>query len=78
MRQEARRIIRILETDHPGIKYSIVRTMEKIRPRIGEKPAARIQNCMKCGEPSSLMICKTCTELDKLEALLQREAYIEY
>jgi len=71
MRQEAREILGALELHHPGIKYNLVRLLEKLRSRIGEEPDVVIGDCMRCGEPSSQTLCKTCIELDELKALLR-------
>ncbi len=79
MRQEAREVLGTLEIHHPGIKYNLVRLLEKLRSRVREESDATIQKCMKCGEPSSQTLCKTCMELDELKASLkQRDAYIGF
>ena len=77
MRQEIREILNSLETSHPGIKYNLTRLFERLRSKIKEETNVPIKECMGCGEPSSLNLCKTCEEFSKLEAFLkQREAYI--
>ena len=77
MRQEVREILNALETNHPGIKYNLARLLENIRSRMKEETNTPIQECTKCGEPSSRNLCKTCEEFSGLETFLkQREAYI--
>ncbi len=79
MRQEARGILGTLEAKHPGIKYSLVRSFERIRSKLREDPNVVIHECIKCGEPSSQILCKTCIEFSELENLLkQRDAYIGF
>ncbi|MCD6590501.1 MAG: TIGR00269 family protein [Candidatus Aenigmarchaeota archaeon] len=52
-----------LESESPGIKFSVLRTFEKLLPHVREivkKEGVKIRKCEKCGEPSSQKICKTC------------------
>jgi len=79
MRQEIREILGVLEAKHSGIKYSLVRSFEKLRKKMGQEGSEGIQECMKCGEPSSQTLCKTCMEFTELEPFLKRrEAYIRF
>jgi uncharacterized protein (TIGR00269 family) len=79
MRQEARGMLGTLESKHPGIKYSLVRSFERLRSKLREEPNIVIHECMKCGEPSSQILCKTCIEFSELETpLIRRDAYIEF
>jgi len=79
MRQEARGILGTLESRHPGIKYSLVRSFERLRSKLREDPNVVIHECVKCGEPSSQILCKTCMEFSELETFLsRRDAYIGF
>jgi len=69
IRFEARGFINRLELNHPGIKFNILETFDKLNPcikRVAEKQYAqkasggRILMCRKCGEPSSRELCKAC------------------
>lgn len=71
MRQEAREVLGALKLHHPGIKYNIIRLLEKLRLKMREEPDVVIGNCVRCGEPSSQTLCKTCIELDELKAFLK-------
>ncbi len=77
MRQEVREILGILETKHPGIKYNLIRSFERLTSKSKEELNIEIQECKRCGEPSSQIVCRTCIEFSKLEnSLKQREPYI--
>jgi uncharacterized protein (TIGR00269 family) len=52
-----------LEAESPGTKFSVLKTFEKLLPKVREivkGEEVRIVKCEKCGEPSSQSICKTC------------------
>jgi len=76
MRQEIREIIEKLEKEHPGIKYKIVRVVEKLRSKLKEDTVLEIQECTNCGEPASSNLCKVCTELTELKTdIVSRSLY---
>ena len=52
-----------LEADSPGIKFSVLKTFEKLLPHVRgivKRESVKLTRCAKCGEPSSQRICKTC------------------
>lgn len=66
LRMEIRDFLNKLEDKSPGIKYSIVRSAEKISPLLkGQFRSEEIGICKKCGEPTSGKICKTCETIEK-------------
>jgi uncharacterized protein (TIGR00269 family) len=56
-----------LEEKHAGIKFTIFKSAEKIRPAL-EKIAKRegLRECSECGEPTTERICKTCQMLKEI------------
>ncbi|MHA1632305.1 MAG: TIGR00269 family protein [Candidatus Freyarchaeota archaeon] len=64
-REDVRNFLNRLERDHPGTKYSILRIYTKILEKIPEEEAY-LKTCIRCGEPSSEEICKTCQLLGEL------------
>ncbi len=68
-RYEIRKFINHLEEKSPGIKFSILRSYEKIVDLIGEKVEKEIKRCKKCGMPSSRDICKACELLSKINKI---------
>ncbi|NJD76166.1 MAG: TIGR00269 family protein [Candidatus Methanoperedens sp.] len=65
LRNEIREIINNYEVRHPGTKYSLLGGFDEIASIMGP-PATQIVRCEKCGEPSSVAICKTCRLLGRL------------
>ncbi|MEM2110373.1 MAG: TIGR00269 family protein [Candidatus Bathyarchaeia archaeon] len=68
LRNDARNILNRLEEKHPGIKYTVYSSMEKIRQAmtatLEEKP---LRSCKNCGEPATQEICQTCQILQRLK-----------
>lgn len=55
-----------LEEDSPGTKMAILKSFEKTF-KSHETPVKLVE-CERCGEPSSLNICKACEMLENMEA----------
>jgi uncharacterized protein (TIGR00269 family) len=69
IRFEVRGFLNSLELNHPGTKFNILETFDKLNPcikKIAEKQysakpsGGRILKCRICREPSSREVCKTC------------------
>ncbi len=66
-RGDVRDIINMLEDKYPGIKYSIVRTFDRIQPALRSLVEMdRIRRCSRCGEPTSQRTCKACILLKRI------------
>jgi uncharacterized protein (TIGR00269 family) len=67
LRSDIRVMLNRMEEKHAGIKFTLVKSVEKIRPAL-EMVAeeARLKNCVECGEPTVGEICKACQMLRKL------------
>ena len=61
LRNDARAILNGLEDEHPGIMFSIFKSIERIRPAL-EKMARKegLKECSECGEPTTGSVCRTC------------------
>jgi uncharacterized protein (TIGR00269 family) len=71
LRSDIRTMLNRIEERHPGIKFTIFKSIEKIRPALeilAEK--AEIQDCKMCGEPTVGEICKPCQMLRGLSILI--------
>jgi len=67
MRNDVRFILNYMEEKHAGTKFTIFRTIEKIRPSLEQtKRKNRFIECKICGEASSFGICKACEILSGL------------
>jgi uncharacterized protein (TIGR00269 family) len=67
LRNDVRIMLDRVEEKHAGMKFSIFRSIERIRPAIED--IARKQgfnDCAECGEPTTEKVCRTCQMLDEL------------
>ncbi len=63
MRDELSVFLKRLERAHPGVCYSIIRTVDRLLPaiqKIAEEHEGPIILCKLCGEPGSQSPCRTC------------------
>jgi uncharacterized protein (TIGR00269 family) len=61
LRGEFRDIVDTLEYNHPGTRHSILNSYDAIKDMLLEKyPAAELNKCKICGEPTSQELCKVC------------------
>jgi len=66
-RGDFRDIIDELEYKDPGTRHSILNSYEKIKDVLLEKyPPADLEECPKCGEPTSQKLCKACILKQKI------------
>ena len=62
-----RDIIDNLEYDHPGTRHSILNSYNSMKDILLEKyPPVKLNKCEICGEPTSQLICKACTLIEKI------------
>jgi uncharacterized protein (TIGR00269 family) len=70
LRNDVRNMLNKLEVKHPGIKYTVFRSAERIRKMIREnKPKVALKRCKICGEPTVGEICQACQLLQKISAI---------
>lgn len=61
LRNDIRGMINRMEEKHAGTKFTILKTMERLRPAIEETACKEaFTTCSECGEPSAQKLCKTC------------------
>lgn len=67
LRNDIRTMLNRMEEKHAGIKFTIFKSIEKIRPAL-EKLAKRegLKECSECGEPTTDKLCKTCQLLREI------------
>jgi uncharacterized protein (TIGR00269 family) len=66
-RATVRDMINDLEEANPGIKFSIMRGYETIRPLLEGLKGGPLSKCSRCGEPSSRDPCMVCEITQKLK-----------
>ncbi|MFW6121867.1 MAG: TIGR00269 family protein [Petrotogales bacterium] len=66
-RRYFRDIIDTLEYNNPGTRHSILSSYNNIKDLLFQKyPPANLNQCKKCGEPTSQNLCKTCILKEKI------------
>lgn len=67
LRNDARAILNDLEIKHPGMKFSIFKSIERIRPALEKEANAEgLNECTECGEPTTESVCRTCQMLKEM------------
>jgi len=67
LRNDMRLFLNRMEEKHSGIKFTIFKSMEKIRPAIGKMfKKEKLGECIRCGEPTVGDMCRSCEMLLQL------------
>ena len=67
LRNDVRAMLNLMEEKHPGTKFAVFKSMERIRPGLDEVfKKADFKECVKCGEPASSDLCRTCEILRQI------------
>jgi uncharacterized protein (TIGR00269 family) len=70
IRSEIRDFINRLEENHPNSKFMILRMFDRMKPNLLKAvPEFEIKMCERCGEPTSVNMCKKCELLEGLGLL---------
>lgn len=70
MRNDIRLFLNRMEHKHAGTKFTVFKSIRKIRPTIGKLTRReKLAECVKCGEPTTREICKACEMLQQLKML---------
>ena len=68
LRGDFRNIIDSLEYKTPGTRHSILKSYDGIKDILLEKyPPVILNKCIKCGEPTSQKICKSCDLKERIK-----------
>ena len=68
LRNEVREALNRLEVMHPGMKFSVLRSFERLRKALESRVKASFRECRKCGEPTTGEVCRVCRLLERLES----------
>jgi len=67
LRNDVRLMLNRMEEKHAGIKFTIFKSIEKIRPALEDIAKKEgLMQCSECGEPTSERICRTCHMLRQM------------
>jgi len=70
LRNDVRNMLNRLEEKHPGMKYTIFRSIEKLRNTLEESGLkVELRRCEICAEPTTGRICQTCQILQDLRII---------
>ena len=68
LRNDARMMLNMVEDKHPGIKFTIFKSIERIRPALEEVASKEgLGECVECGEPTTERLCRTCQIRQQME-----------
>jgi uncharacterized protein (TIGR00269 family) len=68
LRNDARLMLNRMEEKHAGIKFTVFKSIEKIRPALEDVARKEgLDVCSECGEPTTDRVCRTCQMLKKIE-----------
>jgi uncharacterized protein (TIGR00269 family) len=68
LRNDARLMLNRMEEKHPGMKVTIFKSIERIRPALEETAQKEgLGECLECGEPTTDRVCRTCQMLKKMK-----------
>ena len=61
LRNDVRGMINRMEGKHAGTKFTVFKALERLRPALEETAKKEdFKECVECGEPSALDLCKAC------------------
>ena len=70
LRNDVRTMLNRMEEKHAGTKFTIFKSIERIRPALeAMAEETKLRNCKICGEPTVSEICKPCQLLRELSIL---------
>ena len=70
LRNDVRDLLNSMEQRHAGTKYTIFRSMERLRPALETLiKQEELKDCGICGEPTGGEICRPCQMLQELQIL---------
>jgi len=70
LRNDIRTMLNRMEEKHAGTKFTVFRSIEKIRPALEKMAEAeKLRDCKICGEPTTDETCKPCRMLQELHVL---------
>jgi uncharacterized protein (TIGR00269 family) len=70
LRNDIRNMLNALEERHSGTKFTIFRSIERIRSALeASTEKEQLRTCKLCGEPTTSVVCMSCQMLQKLHIL---------
>jgi uncharacterized protein (TIGR00269 family) len=68
LRNDIRLMLNRIEEKHVGTKFTVFKSIERIRPALEEiVKKEELNECSECGEPTTEQLCKTCQMLNYVD-----------
>ena len=69
LRNDIRAFLNQMDQKHPGTKFTLQRSAERLRELLTESaPAVELNDCEKCGDPTPHRFCEACIMLETVTA----------
>jgi uncharacterized protein (TIGR00269 family) len=69
LRNDIRAFLNQMEQKHPGSKFTLQRTAERLRELLVEtSPVQELHQCERCGDPTPNQLCEACLMLELIAA----------
>ena len=69
LRNDVRRFLNQLEQEHPGTKFTLQGTAERLRGLLEDAvPLSELNECERCGDPTPHQLCEACSMLKAIVA----------
>jgi uncharacterized protein (TIGR00269 family) len=69
LRNDIRNFLNQMEQKHPGAKFTLGRTADKLRELLGRTaPLSQLNECARCGDPTPHQLCEACIMLTTIAA----------
>ena len=66
MRNDIRNLLNSIEERHAGTKFTVFKSMEKLRPALKTLEKSEFQECKECGDPAAGSLCMACQLLKQI------------
>jgi uncharacterized protein (TIGR00269 family) len=66
MRNDIRNLLNAIEERHAGTKFTVFKSMEKLRPALKILEKSEFQECKECGDPAAGNLCMACQLLKQV------------
>lgn len=69
LRNDIRSFLNQMEIKHPGTKFTLLRSAERLRAQMGAYLSyPELHGCIKCGDPTPHELCEACVMLEAIAA----------